>query len=62
MFLIDNQSDLVDKCRISLLVLKRFKGAARDQAVSSYKMRCFIYFYIVNVNYSFFLQVFYFLH
>lgn len=30
----NNQSDLVDKCRISMLVLKRFKGAARDQAVN----------------------------
>ena len=29
----NNQKDLVDKSRISMLVLKRFKGAARDQAV-----------------------------
>jgi len=29
----NHQSDLIDKCRISLLVLKRFKGAIRDQAV-----------------------------
>jgi len=30
----NNQKDLVDKCRISMLVLKRFKGAARDQALT----------------------------
>ncbi|XP_057302563.1 integrator complex subunit 10-like isoform X2 [Hydractinia symbiolongicarpus] len=29
----NHQSDLINKCRISLLVLKRFKGAIRDQAV-----------------------------
>jgi len=29
----NHQKDLVDKSRISMLVLKRFKGAARDQAI-----------------------------
>eukprot|EP00111_Clytia_hemisphaerica_P010979 TCONS_00032206-protein len=29
----NHHSDLIDKCRISLLVLKRFKGAVKDQAI-----------------------------
>ena len=32
-FILDHHSDLIDKCRISLLVLKRFEGAVKDQAV-----------------------------
>ena len=32
-FFIDHHTDLIDKCRISLLVLKRFEGAVKDQAV-----------------------------